>query len=181
YTLNAADGRKSSTSEDGNAGKKLLIARRMIEAGVRCVSVSFSDFDTHEGNFTRMRNLLPIVDNAIHALVTDLEEKGMLDDVAIVAWGEFGRTPRIDPKTAGRHHWPEVSPALLVGGGMKGGQVIGATDHHAARVISRPVHFQDIFASLYKVLGIDPNSTINDPNGRPQHLVEKGLPIREMF
>jgi len=181
YTLNSADGRKSSTSEDGNAGKKLLIARRMIEAGVRCVSVSFSDFDTHEGNFTRMRNLLPIVDNAIHALVTDLEEKGMLDDVAIVAWGEFGRTPRIDPKTAGRHHWPEVSPALLVGGGMKGGQVIGATDHHAARVISRPVHFQDIFASLYKVLGIDPNSTINDPNGRPQHLVEKGLPIRELF
>lgn len=181
YSMPMQEKKHSRTSEDGNAGKKLLIARRLIEAGVRCVSVSFSDFDTHEGNFARMRQLLPIVDNAIHALITDLAERGMLGDVAIVAWGEFGRTPRIDPKTSGRHHWPEVSPAFLAGGGMKSGQAIGATDHHGGRVVSRPVSFQDVFASLYKTLGIDSNTTINDPNGRPQHLLDKGIPIRELF
>jgi len=181
YSFPINEPKRSTTSEDGNAGKKLLIARRMIEAGVRCVSVSFSDFDTHEGNFPRMKQLLPIVDNAIHALITDLEDRGMLNDVAIVVWGEFGRTPRIDPKSGGRHHWPEVTPALLAGGGFKGGQIIGATDHHGARVVARPVTFQDIFASLYKSLNINPLTTILDPNGRPQHLLDNGIPIRELF
>jgi len=83
------------------------------------VSVSFSDFDTHADNFGRMRQLLPIVDHALHALVTDLDERGLLGDVAIVVWGEFGRTPRIN-KQAGRDHWPEVSPALLAGSGLIG-------------------------------------------------------------
>src|SRR5262249_12770711 len=89
---------------------------------VRCVSVSFSDFDTHSDNFPRLRQLLPIVDHALHALITDLEERGMLQDVSIVAWGEFGRTPRVDAKTGGRHHWPAVGPALLAGGGLEGGE-----------------------------------------------------------
>ena len=181
YTLTTNEPKRFNTSEDGNAGKKLLIARRMIEAGVRCVSVSFSDFDTHEGNFPRMRQLLPIVDNAIFALITDLKERGKLEDTAIVVWGEFGRTPRIDPKSGGRHHWPEVTPALLAGGGFKGGQVIGATDHQGGKVIARPVTFQDIFASLYKSLGIDTATTVNDPNGRPQHLLTTGIPIKELF
>src|SRR5262249_37814178 len=84
------------TSEGGAAARKLLLARRLIEAGVRCVSVSFSDFDTHSNNFPRMRQLLPIVDHAIHALVTDLDERGLLKDVSIVVWGEFGRTPKVN-------------------------------------------------------------------------------------
>ncbi len=168
------------TSEDRNAARKLLLARRLVEAGVRCVSVSFSDFDTHADNFSRMRQLLPIVDHALHALVTDLEERGMLADVAIVAWGEFGRTPKIN-KDAGRDHWPEVSPVLLAGGGLKVGQVIGATDREGSRVVSRPVTFQDIFATLYRVIGIDPAvTTVNDPNGRPQHLLERGEALREL-
>jgi hypothetical protein len=174
-------GTRFYTAEDGTAARKLLLARRLVEAGVRCVSVSFSDFDTHSDNFPRMRQLLPIVDHALHALVTDLGEKGMLADVAIVAWGEFGRTPRVDAKTGGRHHWPEVSPALLAGGGMKGGQVIGATDRQGGRVVSRPVSFQDVFATLYRTLGIDAaTTTVNDPNGRPQHLLDRGEPIREL-
>jgi hypothetical protein len=168
------------TSEDGTAARKLLLARRLVEAGVRCVSVSFSDFDTHANNFGRMRQLLPIVDHALHALVTDLDERGLLDDVAIVAWGEFGRTPKIN-KNAGRDHWPEVSPALLAGGGLKGGQVIGATDRVGGRVVSRPVQFQDVFATLYRILGIDPSvTTLTDPNGRPQHLLERGEALREL-
>jgi hypothetical protein len=168
------------TSEDALSARKLLLARRLIEAGVRCVSVSFSDFDTHSKNFPRMRQLLPIVDHALHALVTDLEERGMLGDVSIVAWGEFGRTPRIN-KEGGRDHWPQTSPVLLAGGRMKVGQVIGATDRHAGAVTSRPVHYQDVFATLYHNLGIDPSTTtLLDPNGRPQHLLDVGQPIREL-
>lgn len=170
------------TAEDGNAGKKLLLARRLLEAGVRCVSVSFSDFDTHSNNFPRMRQLLPIVDRALHALVTDLEDRGMLNDVAIVVWGEFGRTPRIDPNTGGRHHWPEVGPALLLGGGLRGGQVIGATDRHGGRVVSRPVRYQDIFATLYRTLGINAlNATLQDTTGRPQFVIDQGTPLAEVF
>jgi hypothetical protein len=168
------------TADDGTAARKLLLARRLIEAGVRCVSVSFSDFDTHSDNFNRMRQLLPVVDHALDAFVTDLEERGLLNDVIIVAWGEFGRTPKIN-KSAGRDHWPEVGPALLAGGGLKGGQVIGATDRQAGRVVSRPVTYQDVFATLYACLGIDPSvTTLTDPNGRPQHLLERGEVIREL-
>jgi hypothetical protein len=168
------------TSEDATSARKLLLARRLIEAGVRCVGVSFSDFDTHSRNFPRMRQLLPIIDHALHALVTDLEERGMLDYVSIVVWGEFGRTPRIN-KDGGRDHWPATSPALLAGGGMKVGQVLGVTDRHAGAVVSRPVHYQDVFATLYHNLGIDPETTtLTDPNGRPQHLLDQGKPIREL-
>jgi hypothetical protein len=169
------------TSEDGNAPKKLLLARRLIEAGVRCVSVSLSDFDTHSNNFGRMRQLLPIVDHGLYALVTDLEQRGMLDDVTIIAWGEFGRTPRINAQ-GGRDHWPDAGPALVAGGGIRGGQVIGATDRQAARVIARPIHYQDVFATLYHHLGIDAAATtLIDPNGRPQYLLDGGTPIRELI
>jgi uncharacterized protein (DUF1501 family) len=182
YTPNgAADADRFYTSEDAPAVRKLLLARRLIEAGVRCVSVSFSDFDTHAKNFPRMRQLLPLIDHGLHALVTDLEERGLLGDVSIVVWGEFGRTPKVN-QNGGRDHWPAVGPALLAGGGMNVGQVIGATDRHAGTVVSRPVHYQDVFATLYHNLGIDPDATtLIDPNGRPQHLLEQGQPIRELI
>jgi hypothetical protein len=168
------------TSEDKTSARKLLLARRLIEAGVRCVSVSFSDFDTHSDNFNRMRQLLPIVDHALHAFVTDLEERGMLNNVSIVVWGEFGRSPKIN-KVAGRDHWPAASPVMLAGGGMRVGQVIGATDRLGGSVVSRPVSFQDILATLYQNLGINPASTtLTDPNGRPQHLVSDGKVINEL-
>lgn len=169
------------TSEDATSARKLLLARRLVEAGVRCVSVSFSDFDTHSDNFPRMRQLLPIVDHALHALITDLEERGMLGDVSIVVWGEFGRTPRVDAKTGGRHHWPQVSPAILAGGGMKVGQVLGATDRYAGTVVAGEVSYQDVVATLYHNLGIPPATTIlTDTSGRPQHLLDKGTPIRAL-
>ena len=174
-------GPKFDTAEDEHCAKKLLLARRLVEAGVRCVSVTFSDFDTHSKNFPRMRQLMPIVDHAIHALVTDLGERGMLGDVAIVVWGEFGRSPKIS-KDGGREHWPEVGPALLCGGGFKGGQVIGSTDRTGGKVASRPVSYEDVFASLYKILGIDATkTTIKDPTGRPQFLMDKGEVIQELF
>jgi uncharacterized protein (DUF1501 family) len=181
YTAPTAPGARFYTSEDGHSARKLLLARRLIEAGVRCVSVSFSDFDTHSNNFPRIRQLVPIVDHALHALVTDLDQRGMLGEVAIVVWGEFGRTPRIN-RNGGRDHWPAVGPALLAGGGMKGGLVIGATDRLAGRVVSRPVSYQEVFATLYRTLGINPGTTtLTDPNGRPQHLLERGEVMRELI
>ena len=180
YTPGADTIERFTTSEGPESARKLLIARRLVEAGVRCVSVSISDFDTHSNNYPRMRQLLPIVDHAIHALVTDLESRGMLDEVTIVAWGEFGRTPKVNGK-GGRDHWPRVSPAILAGGGLKVGQVIGETDRYAGEVVSRPVHYQDVTATLYHALGIDPTAiTVTDPNGRPHYLVDHGRPIREL-
>lgn len=170
----------SYTSEGPHATQKFLLARRLIEAGTRVVSVSISDFDTHSNNFPRMKTLVPIVDYGINVLVADLEERGLLDDVSIVIWGEFGRTPKVNAR-GGRDHWPRVSPVLLAGGGMRTGQVIGETDRHAATAISRPVTFQDVFATLYKNLGIDARQvTLTDPQGRPQYVLEEGEPIHEI-
>ena len=167
--------------EDPKCGQKFLLARRLIEAGVRCVSISISDFDTHSRNFSAMRYLGPLVDHALDTLVADLEQRGMLDDVMIIVWGEFGRTPKINDK-AGRDHWPKVAMGIMAGGGLKTGQVIGATDKHAAEATDRPVHYQDVIATLYHHLGIDAhNVTLTDTTGRPQYLVDIGQPIREIL
>ncbi|OYW22998.1 MAG: hypothetical protein B7Z55_03985 [Planctomycetales bacterium 12-60-4] len=172
----------SYTSDGPNATMKFLLARRLIEAGVRCVSLSISDFDTHSNNFPRMRSLLPVLDHGLAALIMDLEERGLLSQVLIVVWGEFGRTPRVDAKTGGRHHWPQVGPAMLAGGGLRMGQVIGLTDRDAGTVLSRPVHYKDVFATLYRHVGLDPHRTsLIDPQGRPQHLLDSGEALRELI
>ena len=180
YTAPAPAVERFTTADNEHSMKKLLLARRLVEAGVRCVSVSFSDFDTHSKNFARMKHMLPILDLGLHALITDLEERGLIDDVTIVAWGEFGRTPKVNAR-AGRDHWPRVGMGLLAGGGMRTGQVIGATDRIAGAATSRPVSYQDVFATLYHNLGIDANkTTILDPTGRPQYLVSDGQPLTEL-
>lgn len=183
YALDAGgnQGPASTTSDDAGATRKFLLARRLIEAGVRCVSISISDFDTHSNNFPRMKGVLPIVDHGLGTLIEELDERGMLADVSIVAWGEFGRTPTIDPKSGGRHHWPAVGMALLAGGGMQSGQVIGATDRYGKSAASRPVHYKDVFATLYHNLGISARqTTVTDPTGRPQYLLDAGEVIREV-
>jgi hypothetical protein len=182
YTLAGAGSEPPSvTSDRPNATLKFLLARRLVEAGVRCVSISLSDFDTHSNNFPRLRKLLPILDHGLATLLADLEERGMLDDVSVVAWGEFGRTPKVQPANGGRDHWPAVGMALLAGGGMRTGQVIGETDRYAGAAISRPVHYQDVFATLYHNLGINARAvTITDPTGRPQYLLDHGDVIREL-
>ena len=182
YTLTATGGRPNATSEDPRSTHKFLLARRLLDAGVRCVSLSISDFDTHSNNFPRMRHVLPIVDHGLSAFILDLEERGQLDDTLIVVWGEFGRTPRINPKNGGRDHWPQVGPALLAGGGLRGGQIIGATDRTASEVVSRPIKYKDVFATIYHHLGIYAHRTaIIDPQGRPQHLLDQGEVIRELI
>ena len=147
------------------------MARRLVEAGVRCVSLTISDFDTHSDNFNRMRYTLPILDHAIVTFINDLEERGMLDNTSIILWGEFGRTPKINGN-AGRDHWPRVAPAIFAGGRMRTGQVIGSTDRTGGEATSRPIHYQDALYTLYHNLGIAAARTpIDDPSGRPQYSV----------
>ncbi len=158
-----------------------LIARRLVEAGARCVTLAFSRWDHHGDNFGALRQDLPLLDQGLSALITDLHERGLDKDVSVIVWGEFGRTPTIN-KDAGRDHWPRVSCALLAGGGMKHGQVIGSTDRLGGEAASRPVMFGEVFATLYHSLGIDVNkTTVPDLTGRPQFLVENGVqPLREL-
>ena len=145
------------------------------------MTLSYSFWDWHGQNFKNAQENLPDFDQAITALVQDLHERGMDQDVTVLAWGEFGRTPRINDK-GGRDHWPNVSCALLAGGGMKNGQVIGATDRLGGEASDRPVHFQEIFATLNNNLGINPHtSTVSDFSGRPHYLVDnEHQPIKEL-
>jgi hypothetical protein len=160
---------------------QFLMARRLVEAGVRCVTLSFGSWDRHGANFERLPEQLGKFDQGITALVEDLHQRGLQDDVSVVAWGEFGRTPRINPG-GGRDHWPQVSCCLLAGGGMRVGRVIGSTNRLGEVPQDRPVHYQEVFATLYHRLGIDVgNATILDQSGRPQYLVDHRTPIRELI
>jgi uncharacterized protein (DUF1501 family) len=128
-----------------------------------------------------MGQLGPLMDHALYALITDLEERGMLDRVTVVAWGEFGRTPKINAK-GGRDHWPRVAMAMMAGGGLPGGAVLGGTDRYAGEAVERPIHYQDVVATLYHQLGIDPTQALlEDPTGRPQFILDEGRPIAELI
>lgn len=159
---------------------RFLQARRLVEAGVRCVTCSFAHFDWHGKNFDNARKVVPLLDQGVAALVQDLHDRGLSDDVTVLVWGEFGRTPKINER-AGRDHWPSVHAALLAGGGMQTGQVIGSTNRLAEVAADRPVHMQEVFATVYHNLGLDPHTTtIPDHNGRPQYLVDHRDPIAEL-
>ncbi len=170
--------RYSKTSQN------LLIARRLIQTGVRVITMNspWGGWDTHRDNFKNFRNRnLPQMDTGLSALLDDLVAHDMLDDVSVVVWGEFGRTPRVN-KSAGRDHWPRVAMAWMAGGGMRNGQAIGSTTRNAEAANSRPVHFQEVLATLYHNMGIDPKTTqLIDPAGRPQYLLEHREPIRELI
>jgi len=164
--------------------RNFLVARRLVEAGARVVSLNYSRWDWHGGdgmNFPRSREEFPLLDRGLSALVTDLHERGLDKDVSVVVWGEFGRTPKINGRNS-RDHWPRANFALLAGGGMRTGQVIGATDRLGMDVVERPVKFQEVFATLYHNIGIDVRTTtVRDNQGRPQYLVESGVqPITEL-
>ena len=159
---------------------QFLMARRLVEAGARVVTIGFGRWDTHKNNFETNRHRIPKLDVALSALVEDLHDRGLDRDVSVIVWGEFGRTPTIN-KHAGRDHWPAVNFALLAGGGMRTGQVIGSTDKEAAYVKDRPVSFQNVFATLYHNLGIDPSTVVSDRSGRPMTLLDEREPIREII
>ncbi len=171
---------------------QFLMARRVIEAGARCVTLAFSrwpfgrmsigdyNWDWHKNAFAEARGALPLFDLGLCALIRDLDERGLLDDVAVVAWGEFGRTPKIN-NNAGRDHWPKVAGALLAGGGLRCGQVIGSSTRWGEEPKARPVHFREVFATLYERLGINVETTqLTDLAGRPHYLVGEHRPMPEL-
>lgn len=161
--------------------EQFLAARRLVEAGARFVTVSYGFWDWHGSNFSNLKTYLPMLDQALSALIEDVYQRGLDKDVSIVVWGEFGRTPKINAD-AGRDHWPRVSCALLSGGGMKTGQIIGKTTPYAEEPEERPVHYADVFATLYHNLGIDiENTAVPDVTGRPNYLLAGHTPVAELM
>ncbi len=164
--------------------ENFCIARRLVEAGARFVSLNYSRWDWHGGdgmNFPKSREEFPKLDQALAALITDLHERDLDRDVSVVMWGEFGRTPKINDRNS-RDHWPAANCAVMAGGGMPTGQVIGKTSSNGERPIDRPVRFQEIFATLYSNAGIDAgNIRVFDQSGVPQYLIDQGVePLREL-
>ena len=154
-------------------GQTMLLARRLAEAGVPMVAIHFNEmticdgWDTHSKNFDACRTeLLPMLDQSLSALLEDLDRRGQLEETMVVCLGEFGRTPRIN-KNAGRDHWGECSSALLAGGGIRGGSVLGASDKHAAYPVSNPIDPVDIQATIYHCMGLNPHQLIYDRSQRP--------------
>lgn len=165
--------------------ENFCIARRLVEAGARFVSLNYSRWDWHGSdgmNYPKSREEFPLLDSGLAALVSDLHERGLNRDVSVVVWGEFGRTPKINNSNS-RDHWPQANAAMLAGGGLRGGQVVGSTNRYGEHPAERPVKFQEVFATLYKCAGIDArNIRIFDQAGVPQYLVDPGIePIHEII
>ncbi|MEX0585609.1 MAG: DUF1501 domain-containing protein, partial [Pirellulales bacterium] len=155
-------------------GQCCLMARRLVEAGVRCVTIDHTSWDTHYAQFPVLKNdLLPQLDGALPALFRDLADRGMLDTTLVLVTGEFGRTPRINER-AGRDHWPSVSTLIVGGGGIQGGRIIGASDAQAEKPASDPVTPEDLASTLFHRLGINPNDEFVGPDGRPHQIVSGG-------
>ncbi|MCH2203124.1 MAG: DUF1501 domain-containing protein [Fuerstiella sp.] len=181
----------SQSTDSGFGGapqspQHLLLTRRLLEAGVRCVTVAFGAWDWHGNRGGTVeylsRKYLPVFDKAVSVFLQDLDERGLLATTTVVVWGEFGRTPRINVK-GGRDHWPGTQSVLLAGGGIHGGRIVGKTDRIGGIPVERPVHVQEVFATLYRHLGIDTNNIkVPDLNGRPRYLVEDNRqPISELL
>jgi hypothetical protein len=161
-------------------GMGCLLARRLVEAGVPSIEVSLNGWDTHDEVIPRVKKLAAQVDQPLAYLLADLAQRGLLESTLVVWMGEFGRTPRINPR-AGRDHYPRAFNALVAGGGIRGGQVIGATDAGGTEVSDRPVTVADLFQTFCKSLAIDPTIENIAPNGRPIKIVDGGQPVSELF
>jgi hypothetical protein len=173
-----------STYGSNRFGEGCLLARRLVETGVSFVEVTLGGWDTHQNNFQRVRQLSEQVDPAMSALVNDLKNRGLLDDTLVLWMGEFGRTPRINNRGAqpGRDHYPRAWSSVMIGGGIRGGRVVGRTDAEGATVAERPVSTLDFMATVCRVLGIDANKVNTTPIGRPVRIVDRGSNyIRELF
>ncbi len=152
--------------------EQFLTARRLVEAGVGCVTLSYGGWDTHDSNFKQLRTQLPMLDRGIANLIQDLHDRGMQDDVVTVCWGEFGRTPKINSSNAGRDHWSPVMSAMVAGGGLKMGQAIGASSARGEYPKDRPYKVPHVLSTLYKTMGIDPSMTFPNGSGRPMYVLD---------
>jgi hypothetical protein len=168
------------TRERYKGVEQFLTARRLIEAGVGCVTLSIGGWDTHGQNFKTLAKQLPKVDLGIANLIQDLHDRGMQDDVVTVMWGEFGRTPKVNGN-AGRDHWPQVMGAMIAGGGLKMGQAVGASTEKGERPKDNPLSVPRVLSTIYHALGIDPSMTFNNGAGRPMYILDEREPVKELI
>ncbi len=160
--------------------EQFLTARRLVQAGVGCVTLSIGGWDTHGKNFDSLRKQLPLVDRGLANLIQDLHDCGMSDDVVTLMWGEFGRTPKIN-MNAGRDHWPAVMSAFIAGGGLKMGQAVGASTARGETPKDRPYTASQVLSTVYQTIGIDPAQTFPNGNGRPMYVLDDREPVRELI
>ncbi|HYG76255.1 MAG TPA: DUF1501 domain-containing protein [Planctomycetota bacterium] len=161
-------------------GQSVLLSRRLVESGVRFVTMNMGGWDTHNNNFEDLKRKLPNFDQSFSALIQDLHDRGRLDKTMVLVWGEFGRTPRINA-TAGRDHWSNVFTVVMAGGGLKKGVVLGQSDARAEFPKERPVSPQDVLATMYHKLGINREKTYNNEADRPMEILNLGAPIPEII
>jgi uncharacterized protein (DUF1501 family) len=159
--------------------EQFLTARRLVEAGVGCVTLSIGGWDTHGQNFQTLKRQLPKVDQGIANLISDLHDRGMGEDVITVMWGEFGRTPKVN-SNAGRDHWSPVMSALIAGGGLRMGQAVGASTAKGERPKDRPLSVPQVLSTIYRQLGIDPAMTFPNGSGRPMYILDDREPVKEL-
>jgi len=178
---NALDIRKEDqkVQERYKGVEQFLTARRLVEAGVGCVTLSIGGWDTHGQNFVQLKKQLPQVDRGIANLIQDLHDRGMADDVVTVMWGEFGRTPKVN-MNAGRDHWSPVMGAMIAGGGLKMGQAVGASTAKGERPKDRPVTVPQLLSTIYRQLGIDPAMTFPNGAGRPMYVLDDRDVVKEL-
>jgi len=169
---------------DSNFGRGCMLARRLVEAGTTFVEISSrgqgGNWDTHDNLYERVGNLSASIDPATAGLVTDLKDRGLLENTLVVWMGEFGRTPRINPR-GGRDHYPRVFNAAMAGCGIKGGQVIGSSTADGTAVADDPVTANDLFCTICKSLDVDPRKENMSPLGRPMKIVDGGAPVEKLF
>jgi hypothetical protein len=160
--------------------EQFLTARRLVEAGVGCVTLSIGGWDTHGNNFVTLKKQLPNVDRGIANLIQDLHDRGLDQDVVTVMWGEFGRTPKIN-NNAGRDHWPAVMSAMIAGGGLTMGQAVGSSTERGERPKDRPCTAPQVLSTIYRAMGIDPAATFPNGSGRPMHILDDRVPLAELL
>jgi hypothetical protein len=170
----------AKTRERYKGVEQFLTARRLVEAGVGCVTLSIGGWDTHGQNFTTLKRQLPQVDRGVANLIQDLHDLGLANDVVTVMWGEFGRTPKIN-NNAGRDHWAPVMSAMVAGGGLRMGQAVGASTARGERPKDRPYTASQVLSTIYRAMGIDPVMTFPNGSGRPMHILDDRDPVVELL
>ncbi|WP_422930939.1 DUF1501 domain-containing protein [Singulisphaera sp. PoT] len=180
FDLDKEDARTRDRYGRTSIGQACLLARRLVEAGTTFVAVTENGWDHHTEVFRQCRLKLPALDAAVAGLVSDLHDRGMLDEVLIIVGGEFGRTPRVNG-SGGRDHWPDSMSVVLAGGGITTGLAVGATDRKGMRPIQRPLRPEDLLRTVYSVLGIDPDAAYPNDAGRPLPILNEGRPISELL
>lgn len=161
--------------------EQFLTARRLVEAGVGCVTLSYGGWDTHSSNFKTLKQQLPMLDRGIASLIEDLHDRGMQDDVITVVWGEFGRTPKVNGSDAGRDHWSPVMSALVAGGGLKMGQAVGSSSARGEYPKDRPYKVPHLLSTIYQAVGIDPATTFPNGAGRPMYILDDRSIVEELL